>query len=96
MAVQNVNTKQGIYIGEGNNQEKIMGCIEDTFQKKGLPIDYDNGIKIWCRGHLPIRKVIVGPGEKKEKIKESLKHYMGNTYWLRYVEVVDSNIPLQT
>ena len=96
VAVQNVNTKQGIYIGEGNNQEKIMGCIEDTFQKKGLPIDYDNGIKIWCRGHLPIRKVIVGPGEKKEKIKESLKHYMGNTYWLRYVEVVDSNIPLQT
>lgn len=87
--------KKHIYIGEGNNQEDIMVCIEDVLQKHDFPIDCESGIKIWCRGHLPIREVIVGPGEKKEKLKESLKHYMQNVYWLRYVDVNDSNIPLQ-
>ena len=87
--------KKHIYIGEGNNQEDIMVCIEDVLQKHDFPIDWESGIKIWCRGHLPIREVIVGPGEKKEKLKESLKHYMQNVYWLRYVDVKDSNIPLQ-
>lgn len=87
--------KKHIYIGEGNNQEDIMVCIEDVLQKHDFPIDCESGIKIWCRGHLPIREVIVGPGEKKEKLKESLKHYMQNVYWLRYVDVKDSDIPLQ-
>ncbi len=88
-------TKKHIYIGEGNNQEDIMACIEDVLQRYDFPIDCESGVKIWCRGHLPIREIIVGPGEKKEKLKESLKHYMQNVYWLRYVEVRDSKIPLQ-
>lgn len=84
-----------IYIDEGNNQEDIMVCIEDVLQRNDFSIDCENGIKIWCRGHLPIREIIVGPGEKKEKLKESLKHYIQNVYWLRYVDVKDSAIPLQ-
>lgn len=87
--------KKWIYISEGNNQENIMECIENVLQKHDFPIDCESGIKIWCRGHLPIRKIIVGPGEKKEKIKESLKHYVQNVYWMRYVDVEVSKIPLQ-
>lgn len=93
---KNSGEKRWIYIEEGKNQEDVMGQIEDILQQKGISIDYEKGIKIWCRGHLPIREVIIGPGEKKEKIRESLKHYMRNTYWLRYVEVRDSKIPLQS
>lgn len=89
------STKKHIYIGEGNNQEDIMACIEDVLQRYDFPIDNENGVKIWCRGHLPIREIIVAPGEKKEKLRESLKHYMQNVYWLRYVDVRDSKIPLQ-
>lgn len=88
--------KRHIYVEEGKNQEEVMGWIEDVLQKNGIPIDYERGIKIWCRGHLPIREVVVAPGEKKEKIRESLKHYMQNTYWLRYVDVKESKIPLQS
>lgn len=87
--------KQDIYIGEGNNQEEIMRMLEDTMEEEGFSIDCEEGIKIWCRGHLPIREVIIGPGEKQEKIGESLKHFMRNTYWLRYVDVKYSKIPLQ-
>lgn len=92
---QRSRVKKYIYVGEGNNQEDIMACIEDVLQKHDFPIDCENGVKIWCRGHLPIREIIVGPGEKKEKLRESLKHYMQNVYWLRYVDVKDSVIPLQ-
>lgn len=92
---QRSKVKKCIYIGEGNNQEDIMACMEDIFQKYDFPIDCENGIKIWCRGHLPIREIIVGPGERKEKMKESLKYFMQNIYWLRYVDVKDSLIPLQ-
>ena len=87
--------KKYIYIGEGNDQEDVMACIEDILQKHDFPIDCESGIKIWCRGHLPIREIIVAPGEKKEKLRESLKHYTQNVYWLRYVDVKDSAIPLQ-
>lgn len=90
------DTKACVYVGEGKNQEDVMIHIEDVLQKNGISIEYENGVKIWCRGHLPIREVIIGPGEKKEKIKESLKHYMRNVYWLRYVKVRDSKIPLQS
>lgn len=87
--------KKYIYIGEGNNQEDVMACIEDVLHKHDFPIDCESGIKIWCRGHLPVREIIVAPGEKKEKLKESLKHYAQSVYWLRYVDVKDSGIPLQ-
>lgn len=87
--------KQDIYIGEGNNQEDIMSLLEDMMQEEGFSIDWEEGIRIWCRGHLPIREVIIGPGEKQEKIGESLKHFMRNTYWMRYVNVRYSKIPLQ-
>lgn len=89
------SSKEDIYIGEGMDQEDIMSLIEEALQQKDISIDYERGVKIWCRGHLPIRKVIIGPGDQKQKIKESLKHYMRNTYWLRYVQVEDSKIPLQ-
>lgn len=93
---ENVESKRDIYIGEGNNQEDVMSIIEDCLQQNGLPIDCETGVKIWCRGHLPIREAIIAPGEKKDKIRESLKHYLRNTYWLRYVVVKDSEIPLQS
>lgn len=93
--VINSNMKD-IFIDEGNNQERVMEELENLLQSKGYSIDYETGVKIWCKGHLPIRDVIVGPGEHQEKIKKSLVHYMRNTYWLRYVSIRTSDIPLQS
>ena len=88
-------TKKHIYIGEGNNQEEIMCLIENLLQELGLTIAYDKGTKIWCKGRLPIRKIVIGPGEQQRKIQESLQYYTRNTFWLRYVDIENSKIPLQ-
>ena len=90
-----VENKDYIYIGEGKNQEQIMRVLEEILQQNGIPIDFENGVKIWCRGHLPIREIIIGPGMKQEKLNESFKHYARNTYWLRYADIKNSRLPLQ-
>ncbi len=90
-----VENKDHIYIGEGKNQEEIMRVLEEILQRNGIPIDFENGVKIWCRGHLPIREIIIGPGMKQEKLNESFKHYARNTYWLRYADIKNSRLPLQ-
>lgn len=94
--IQYSDSKEHIYVGEGNDQEEIMCQLEEIIQSCGIANDGEDGIKIWCRGHLPIREIIVGPGEKLDKIKESLLHYTRNTYWLRYVDIKNSKLTLQS
>ena len=47
------------------------------------------------KGRLPIREIIVGPGEKYEEIKESLAYYINTMYWLRYIDIKTSKIPFR-
>lgn len=49
-------------------------------------------IKVWCRGHLPIREIRVGPLRNKEEVAESIRHYISNIYWLKCVDVKSSDI----
>lgn len=89
------NKRQGIYIGEGSNQEDIMEWIEKHIEIWRVPQKEKAAVKIWCAGHLPIRKVIIGPSEKQIERKESLEHYKNTVYWLRYIDVETSKIPLK-
>lgn len=84
----------GICIGEGKNQDKIQHTIEKYIEGFAT-IKNKEGIKIWCKGHLPIRKIIVGPGKNQEEIKESLEYYKRTVYWLKYVDIDVSVIPLR-
>lgn len=83
-----------IYIGEGNNQKEIQETIEKYIESSAT-LKSKKSIKIWCKGHLPIRKIIVGPGEKQEEVKESLEHYKQTVYWLKYVSIDVSSTPLR-
>lgn len=84
----------GICIGEGTNQEKIQEDIEKLIESSKV-LQHKNTIKIWCKGHLPIRKIIVGPSEKQNETKESLEYYKRTIYWLKYVDIDVSIIPLR-
>ena len=71
---------------------------ETVFKKIKTKIDAVNflektSIKLWCEGHLPIRKITVGPFENREYIKECIEHKFSNIYWLNYVSVQTSDIP---
>jgi len=71
-------------------QEDIEKFIEGS-----MALQHKDTIKIWCKGHLPIRKIIVGPSEKQNETKESLEYYKRTIYWLKYVDIDVSAIPLR-
>lgn len=86
--------KTEVYIDEGNNQEEIQETIEKLIEGS-VKFREKEPIKIWCRGHLPIRKIIVGPGERQDEIKECLEFFKKTIYWLKYVDIDVSITPLR-
>lgn len=80
-----------IIVSDGKYQEQV--CT-----KLRLMI-YQNGIKdmkkIWCDGHLPIRRIVVGPSQDAELMKNSIKEYLKTKYWTKDIEVEVSKIPLR-
>lgn len=89
-----LSDQTGICIGEGTKQEEIQECIEKIIESS-KDLQCKDTIKIWCRGHLPIRKIIVGPSERQNETKESLEYYKRTMHWLRYVDIDVSKIPLR-
>ncbi len=87
--------RKGIYIGEGKNQEDIMVEIEKLIEAPEVSERLREKVKIWCEGHLPIREIMVGPSKKQHDIKESLDFYKKTVYWMKYIEIKESKIPLR-
>lgn len=90
------DNRKDIYIGEGKNQEDVMEQIEKYIEQYSIQRHFRQYPKIWCEGHLPIREIVVGPGEQQREMKESLEFYKNTLYWLRYVNVKLSSIPLRS
>lgn len=80
--------KDEILISEGKYQEKICTRLRRRLNQKHT--------KIWCDGHLPIRKIIIGPSKDAELMKASVDEYKKTKYWLTDVDVEISKIPLRT
>ncbi len=81
-------SSEEILISEGISQEKVCYLL-----RRMLP---DNGYKVWCDGHLPIRRIIVGPSKDAEFMKNSIGEYIKTKYWAEDIQVELSNIPLRT
>lgn len=77
-----------ILISEGINQEKACYLLH-----RMLP---DEKYKVWCDGHLPIRRIIVGPSKDAEFMKNSIKEYIKTKHWTESIDVELSKIPLRT
>lgn len=75
-------------ISEGCHQEQI--CIRLRH------LLYKDKIKIWCDGHMPIRRIIVGPSKDAKFMKSSIEEYLKTKFWMRDIEVKISDIPLRT
>lgn len=84
-----------IIVGIGKNQSDLSLQIEMLMEKYHIKRD-GSEMKIWYQGHLPIRTITVAPGSDMHRIKESIQYYLNTIYWLRYVEVKESKIPLRT
>lgn len=86
------NAFNEIYLSDAQNQEEVCNFLHKFISDNE---EYKE-VKIWCEGHLPIRKITVGSLKGQETVIESIKHYCKNNYWLRSVEVSWSKIPYRS
>ena len=88
----NKHSQGQIIIGCSKNQKEIFEIIDDLVRPWNY-VNPDKRIKVWCKGHLPIREITIGPNPNKKEVKEGILHYIKNIYWLKYVDVKCTNIP---
>ena len=85
-----------IVLTQGDEQGNVFNCIYSIITKYNK--EKNKAVKVWCEGHLPIRKVVIGPCSNIKDMERSIKHYFENSdqYWLRCVDVVQSELPYRT
>jgi len=84
--------KNEILLGNGKKQEKVMRALSAFVQTKERTFV---NTKIWCDGHLPMRRIIVGPSKDAELMRKSIVQYKHNKYWMKYIDVIISDIPFR-
>jgi len=50
-------------------------------------------IRVFCKGHLPIRSIRIAPMIDQNRIKEQVSRFCRSKYWLRDVDIKPSDIP---
>lgn len=75
----------------GNDQKKVYYKVESAINEYNKK--YNRMMRIYCEGHLPIRRIMVAPTYDRKRIAEKIKRYCWSNYWLRQVEVTFSQIP---
>ncbi len=80
-----------IIIGACKYQQYVFEYIDQLVSYANIL--EEGKIKIWCEGHLPIRKITVGPSNDAEELRESIAHKIKNIYWMKYTDVDISEIP---
>lgn len=81
-----------ILVSNGKSQEKVCTSLRLKMRQQVPTIQK---VKIWCDGHLPIRRIIVGPSKDAQLMKCSIEEYLKTKYWMRDIKVDVSDIPLR-
>ena len=88
-----------VVISQGKEQKKIYEIVHKHVHELLKNADFADEhilkIPVWCEGHLPIRKITVGPCPNQNGMLEAIRHYCKHTYWLQDVEVQVSAIPFR-
>lgn len=81
-----------IILSDGRYQETV--CTKLRLMIRSNLHQYGN-LKVWCDGHLPIRRIVVGPSRDAELMKNSIEEYLKTKYWANDIQVEVSKIPLR-
>lgn len=79
-----------IIIPQGRDQEKIFENVTRKLEK------YEGSefkIPVICQGHLPITKITLAPTPDRAEQRKMMEIYCQSKYWLRRVEIKQSEIP---
>ena len=80
-----------VILSNGASQAEICAILRKKFKY----YSYAN-VKVWCDGHLPIRKIVVGPSKDAEYMVNSINEFKKTKYWMQDIIVEKSKIPLRT
>ena len=82
-----------VLISQGTDQKEVFEIVHKQVQafteETGIPVS------VWCEGHLPLRKITIGPCPNQQVMLEAIRHYCKHNYWLRDVEITLSKIPFR-
>ncbi len=82
-----------IVVSNGKFQEQVCVRLRSKMRQQTPSI---RNVKVWCDGHLPVRRITVGPSQDAELMKCSIEEYLKTKYWMRDIKVDISKIPLRT
>lgn len=82
-----------VIVSQGDNQKEVFEVVHNCVEK--FSKNNNISINVWCEGHLPLRKITVGPCPNQNNVVEAIRHYCKHTYWLRDVEITASDIPFR-
>lgn len=82
-----------IWLEEGLNLEKKYFELLERIQKLKAQNSKKGNVDIYCKGHLPIKEIIVAPTYDRERIAEQVERFCKSKYWLSNVKVKQSKIP---
>lgn len=81
-----------IIVSDGKYQKKVCTKLRLMIHSDGAQ---NSSKKVWCDGHLPIRRIVVGPSQDAELMKNSIEEYLKTKYWANDIQVEVSKIPLR-
>lgn len=88
-----------VVISQGKEQKKVYEivhkCIRVLLKNRKFNEKQKLKIPVWCEGHLPLRKITVGPCPDQNGMLEAIRHYCKHVYWLQDVEIQASAIPFR-
>lgn len=88
------NKNHPIIIPQGRNQEEVYNIFEKIIE---LEESQNKGnFRIICQGHLPIVKITLAPTQDRKEQKKMMEIFCKSKYWLRRVEICESDIPYNT
>lgn len=81
-----------VLVSAGIHQEEVCTKLRRILHQR--PVTADE-IRIWCDGHLPVRRIVVAPSKDAELMKCSIEEYIRTKYWAKDIKVDISKIPLR-
>jgi hypothetical protein len=86
-----------VAISQGTNQKETFTLVAEIVDSINNSNQNAN-IKVWCEGHLPIRRIRVGNTRRKTELTEIIEHYCRHSecFWLKYVDVEATEIPFRS
>ncbi len=94
--LDNQEETKPVIVPQCSNQRELCAAIRSYLVEHPDALPGDITARVFCEGHLPIRKIQIAPMSNQSRIQEQVARFCQSKYWLRDVAVSVSEIPFIT